>query len=446
MAKPKFLIKTWGCQMNVLDSDKLAGTLMDLGYEPTPSEDEAEVILLNTCSVREGPENKVFTELGRLRPLKKNKLKVLGVVGCVAQQEKAAIFSRAPYVDLVMGPRSIMHLPELLEQARHQKALEAEFRDDSVLYPGGKISRSHPVKAFVTVMEGCSKKCAYCIVPFTRGREIYRPLESILSETREAVDSGFTEIELLGQNVNCWKDGATKGFADLLEAVSGVEGVKRLRFTTSHPRHFPLEAALLMAERPNICHYLHLPLQSGSTKILKAMRRQYDKEWYLDLVRQIRSRVPDIALSTDVIVGFPGETEEDFLETLEVVREAEYDAIFSFRYSPRPGTPAAKAEPVAGEVARERHQRLLDAQLPIQTRRLKAFAGRTIEVLVEGRSKRGTEWMGRSGDNKVVNFTSTGQPSVNTYLQVTVERAGANSLFGKAVTAKNEAPGAKCKA
>lgn len=431
MARPKFFIKTWGCQMNVLDSDKLAGTLLDLGYEATEDEGEAEVILLNTCSVREGPENKVFTELGRLRPLKKKRLRVLGVVGCVAQQEQAAIFSRAPCVDLVMGPRSILHLPELLEQARHQKALETDFRDDSILYPGEKIRRSHPVKAFVTVMEGCNKKCAYCIVPFTRGREICRPLRDILTEVKQAVDSGFSEIELLGQNVNCWKEGRSSRFPELLASVSDIEGVRRLRFTTSHPRHFPLAAADLMAERPNICHCLHLPLQSGSSTILKEMGRQYNKEWYVNLVREIRVRVPDIALSTDVIVGFPSETEEDFLETLDVVREAEYDTIFSFRYSPRPGTLSARLEPVPEEIARERHQRLLATQLPIQTRRFKAFVGKTIEVLVEGRSKRGTEWMGRSSDNKIVNFSSNNNPSINSFVNVEITRAGVNSLYGK---------------
>jgi len=433
MSFPKFLIKTWGCQMNVLDSDKLAGTLIDLGYEPTEDEAQAEVILLNTCSVREGPENKVFDELGRLKPLKGETLKILGVVGCVAQQEKAAIFKRAPFVDLVMGPRSLLHLPALLEQARHQKALETEFRDDSILYPDQKIHRSHPVKASVTVMEGCNKKCAYCIVPATRGAEIYRPLDAVLDEVRHAVDAGFMEIELLGQNVNCWKEGRAHGFADLLAAVSDVPGVRRLRFTTSHPRHFPLAAADLMAERANVCPYLHLPMQSGSSKILKSMRRQYDQAWYLELVAALRQRVPDLALTTDFILGFPGETEEDFLQTLEVVEAVGFDGIFSFRYSSRPDTPAAGLEPVPEEIARERHQRLFDAQAPLQARRFQAAVGRTVEVLVEGRSKRGSEWMGRAPDHKVVNFTGPAEPRVNTFVSVKVTRAGVNSLAGEQV-------------
>lgn len=434
MSAPKFLIKTWGCQMNALDSEKLTGTLLGLGYEPTEDEAQAQVILLNTCSVREGPKNKVFDELGRLKPLKRGKLQVLGVVGCVAQQEKAHIFKRAPFVDLVMGPRGMLHLPELLEQARHQKALETEFRDDAILYPDQKIHRAHPVKAFVTVMEGCNKKCAYCIVPATRGAEIYRPLQSILDEARRAVDGGFMEIELLGQNVNCWKEGSRKGFADLLAAVSEVEGIKRLRFTTSHPRHFPLAAADLMAERENICRYIHLPVQSGSSKILKAMRRQYDQAWYLELVANLRARVQDISLTTDFIVGFPGETEEDFQESLKVIETVEFEGIFSFRYSPRPDTSSSALEAVPEEVARERHQRLLDTQSPIQAKRYQAIVGQTVEVLVEGRSKKGTEWMGRTGDSKVVNFTAQAEPGINSFVSVKVTKAGINSLVGEVIS------------
>jgi tRNA-2-methylthio-N6-dimethylallyladenosine synthase len=427
----KYLIKTWGCQMNVLDSDKMAGLLNAMGYAPTADEAEADVILLNTCSVREGPENKVFTELGRLRALKSGRDVILGLVGCVAQQEQAAVFERAPYVDLVMGPRGVRHLPELLRQARVQRAIDTEFHEDSVLFPDGDIARSSRTKAFVTVMEGCNKKCAFCIVPRTRGAEVYRPLDSILEEARRAVDQGYMEVELLGQNVNCWKQEGLR-FPDLLAAVSDVAGVRRLRFTTSHPRHFPLEAADLMAERSNLCPYLHLPVQAGSDRILKAMRRQYDQAWYLDLVAGIRERVPAIALSSDVIVGFPGETEEDFEETLKVVREAEYDTLFSFRYSPRPGTPAADMEAVPEAAARARHQRLLDLQMEIQTRRFAASVGRVVEVLVEGESKKGGQFSGRAPDNKVVNFTSPGSVRVNTLVPVRILRSNVNSLLGEA--------------
>jgi tRNA-2-methylthio-N6-dimethylallyladenosine synthase len=427
----KYFIKTWGCQMNVLDSDKMAGLLRGMGYEPAERERDADVILLNTCSVREGPENKVFTELGRLRALKKEREVVLGLVGCVAQQEKEEVFRRAPYVDLVMGPRGIRHLPELVAQARRQKAIDTEFHEDSVLFPDRQIARSLPTKAYVTVMEGCNKKCAYCVVPQTRGSEVCRPLADVVDEAARAVDSGYLEVELLGQNVNCWKHGRRR-FPDLLAAVSNVPGLKRLRFTTSHPRHFPLAAAELMAERANLMPYLHLPVQAGSDRILKLMRRQYDRAWYLRLTGQIRERVPQIAFSTDVIVGFPTESEEDFQDTLDVIRRVEFDTLYSFRYSPRPGTVAAGMEPVRTSVARERHQRLLDLQLEIQTRRFAAHEGRTVEVLVEGESKRGKQYSGRSPDNKVVNFTSAGTVTVNTLVPVRITASRVNSLLGEA--------------
>ena len=425
-----FFIKTWGCQMNVLDGEKMAGILGNMGMKPVPRVEDADVVLFNTCSVREGPENKVFTELGKIRMLKKKKRLIVGLVGCVAQQEKKAVFRRAPFVDLVMGPRAVNRLPELIAQAERQRAIDTGFHDDSIVFPYESIARSNSVKAFVTVMQGCNKRCAYCIVPFTRGREVHRPLNSILEEVAGTVERGYTEIELLGQNVNCWKSEG-KNFVDLLDAVSSIDGVRRLRFTTSHPGHFPIEAADLMAERENICSYLHLPVQSGSDRILKAMRRGYTRQRYLDLVGEIRRRVPDIALSTDFIVGFPGETEEDFLDTLTVVREAEYDTIFSFRYSARPGTVASKLDPVPREVAMERHQRLLDLQTEIQERRFQAFVGREVEVLVEGESRKGGQYTGRDPSNKVVNFISPSPLEVNSYIRVGITRSAHNSLVGK---------------
>lgn len=426
-----FFIKTWGCQMNVLDGEKMAGVLGDMGMKPVPRMEDADVVLFNTCSVREGPENKVFTELGKLRRLN-GRRRLVGLVGCVAQQEKERIFRRAPFVDLVMGPRAVNRLPELIAQAERQRAIDTGFHEDSLVFPYESIARSNSVKAFVTVMQGCNKRCAYCIVPYTRGREAYRPLDSILEEVSGTVERGYTEIELLGQNVNCWKS-EEKNFVDLLDAVSSIDGVRRLRFTTSHPGHFPIQAADLMAERDNICPYLHLPVQAGSDKILKAMRRGYTRRRYLDLVGEIRRRIPEIALSTDFIVGFPGETEEDFQDTLEVVREAEYDTIFSFRYSPRPGTAAEKLEPVPRSVAMERHQRLLDLQAVIQERRFRAFVGREVEVLVEGESKKGGQYSGRDPSNKIVNFTCTRPVEVNSVVRVRVTRSAHNSLVGEAV-------------
>jgi len=427
---PKYFVKTWGCQMNVLDGDKISSLMEDLGYDRAENLEEANVILLNTCSVREGPENKVFAELSRLRKLKKKNLEILGVVGCVAQQEKSAVFERAPYVDLVMGPRSLSHLPELLRQARDQRAIETSEKEDSLLFPPDHLRRSHPTKASITVMEGCNKKCAYCIVPETRGREVCRPLDSIIEEVKVSVDRGYKEIELLGQNVNCWKDGGFE-FTDLLDKVSSVGGVKRLKFMTSHPRHFPLEAAALMAERENICGFLHLPLQAGSSRILKLMRRQYDKEFYLKLIAGIKSLVPGIVLSTDIIVGFPTETEEEFEESLECLREVRFDSVFSFRYSPRPDTPAAEMEQVPEIVARERHQRLMDLQLGIQTRDHSLLVGRREEVLLEGVSRRGGQYMGRTQGTIVVNFTSDRSLEVNTFHDVVITGSHPHSLEGR---------------
>ena len=427
---PKYFVKTWGCQMNVLDGDKIASLLEELGYEKADKLEDANVILLNTCSVREGPEDKVFAELSRLKKLKKKNLEILGVAGCVAQQEKNAVFERAPYVDIVMGPRSLSHLPELLRQARDQRAMETSDKEDSLLFPPDILRRSHPTKASVTVMEGCNKRCSYCIVPETRGREVCRPIGSILEEVSVAVDRGYSEIELLGQNVNCWKHGSEE-FTDLLDKVSSVAGVKRLKFMTSHPKHFPLEAAKLMAERDNICSFLHLPLQAGSSRILKLMRRQYDRKFYTDLVAGIKAAVPGIVLSTDIIVAFPSETEDEFEESLECLREIRFDSVFSFRYSPRPGTPAAEMEPVPEIVARERHQRLMALQLGIQTHDHARFVGNTVEVLVEGVSKRGGQYMGRIPETIVVNFTSDKSLKVNSYHRVEILKSHPHSLEGR---------------
>lgn len=415
--------------MNVLDGDKIASLMDSLGYEKTGRVEEAKIILLNTCSVREGPENKVFSELSRLKKFKEKNLEILGVVGCVAQQEKEKIFRKAPFVDLVMGPRSLLHLPELIESARRGRAIETSDREDSLPFPPRLLERSHPTKASVTIMEGCNKKCSYCIVPETRGKEVYRPTGSIIDEIKLCLEAGYKEIELLGQNVDCWKYGGST-FTDLLREVSGIEGVKRLRFVTSHPGHFSVDIARLMTERKNICPYLHLPIQSGSSRILSLMRRQYDQESYLRLVSEIKALLPRIALSTDIIVGFPTESEEDFEETLKCVKTVEFDSIFSFRYSPRPNTAAAKMEKVPEDVARERHQRLIGTQFAIQSRKYAAFIGRKVEVLLEGVSKMGGQYMGRSCDGKVVNFSSQESLKVNEFYNVLIEKSFTHSLKG----------------
>jgi tRNA-2-methylthio-N6-dimethylallyladenosine synthase len=430
----KYFIKTWGCQMNVLDGDKMASLLENLGYEKTENLDEANIILLNTCSVREGPENKVFSELLRLKTLKEKNLEILGVVGCVAQQEKEEIFRKAPFVDLVMGPRSIMQLPSLLNQAKNQKVIETSFSEDTLLFPKELLERSHPTKASITIMEGCNKRCTYCIVPETRGREVYRPFDSIVEEVKICIDRGYKEIELLGQNVNCYKDREKrKDFCDLLDEVSQIEGVKRVRFITSHPRHFPIEVAKLIGERENICKFLHLPMQAGSSRILKLMKRQYEREFYLELTDNIKEIVKDIALSSDFIVGFPTETEEEFEETLECIRRVKYDTIFAFVYSPRPGTEAAKLKPVEKEIAKMRLSRLLEEQNKIQIERFSRYFGKEIEVLLEGKSKKGGQYMGRSDDNKVVNFTSSRELQINNFYKVKITESLVHSLKGEEV-------------
>ncbi len=416
--------------MNVLDGDKIASLLQSLGYQRTDIFEDANIILLNTCSVREGPENKVFSELHRLKPLKEKNLEILGVVGCVAQQEKENIFKKAPFVDLVMGPRSILHLPQLIEQARIEKALEASFSEDTLLFPPEILQRSSATKASITVMEGCNKKCSYCVVPETRGREVCRSLNSIVEEVKILIDRGYKEFELLGQNVNCykWED---KNFTDLLDEISSIEGVKRLRFITSHPKHFPLKAAELIAERKNICKYLHIPMQAGSSKILKLMRRQYDQEFYLKLIDKIKKIVPEIALSSDFIVGFPTETEEDFEETLKCVSYIQFDTIYAFRYSPRPRTTAEKFEKVPDEQAKERLNRLLDLQFEIQRKRFQSMVGKEVEVLLEGESKKGNQYTGRTDCNKVVNFTSKEPLEINHFYNVKITQSLVHSLIGE---------------
>ncbi len=416
--------------MNVLDGDKIASLLESSGYEKTNSLDEANIILLNTCSVREGPENKVFSELYRLKAFKEKELEILGVVGCVAQQEKEKIFQKAPFVDIVMGPRSIMHLPELIKQAKYQKALKVSSDEDTLLFPPEILNRNSKTKASITVMEGCNKRCSYCIVPETRGREVSRPLSSIIEEVKMLIDRGYKEFELLGQNVNCYKDGKNN-FVDLLDEVSSIKGVKRLRFITSHPKHFPIEAAKLIAERNNICKYLHIPMQAGSSRILKLMKRQYDQPFYLELIDKIRKIVPEIALSSDFIVGFPTECEEDFEETIKCVNLIKFDTIYAFKYSPRPNTLASKMESVPKNIAKERLNRLLVTQHEIQKELFQSFVGKTLQILLEGESKKGNQYTGRTDCNKIVNFTSEKVLKINNFYNVKITRSLVHSLIGE---------------
>jgi len=432
-------IHTWGCQMNVHDSEKLAGLLEREGYVRAAGEDDADVILLNTCSIREKAAEKVFSELGRLRSLKdKNNGMALGVCGCLAQQEGARIYQRAPYVDFVVGPRAIESIGATLAKIRRGergslRVVDTEYRNDSIRFPFDEIRRvgENLAKAFVTIIEGCNHRCTYCIVPTTRGREIYRPMPGVLDEVRSLAAKGVVEVEFLGQTVNAYRDRDGNTLAELLTATAEIEQIRRIRFTTSHPAQMTERLMDAMAAaQPKVCAYLHLPVQSGSTRVLEAMRRGYDRETYLAKIAALRSRLPGMMFGTDVIVGFPGETEEDFQHTIRLLDEVQFDTVYSFAYSPRPGTKALEFhDELAPAQKHERLQRLQEHQKAIQTRRMANWLGRTVEVLVEGRSKRNAErWTGHTVQARVVNFA--GPSTAGRMEQVEITKTTPFSLTG----------------
>ena len=428
-----YFIETWGCQMNVHDSEKMAGLLAQQGMEPAGSADEADLVLLNTCSVREKAAAKVFNRLGKLRQVKRARPgMVIGVCGCVAQVEGESIFRRAPWVDLVMGPRNLGQLGDLLVQARRDgRSLSLARDDDPIVFPTGTAARAAGPKAYVTVMEGCNKKCSFCIVPYTRGREVYRSAAAIVAEVAALTAAGYGEIELLGQNVNAWHDGADD-FAGLLHQVDRLPGVARLRFTTSHPGHLTRPIMEAMRDLPSICNHLHLPAQSGSDAILRAMRRGYTRAKYLAKAAWLRRAIPGMSLSTDLIVGYPGETEEEFGDTLALVEAAQFDQIYAFAYSPRPGTPASAAgDTVAEETKNDRLRRLLATHDRIQKRLNEALVGRTFEVLADGSSRLDAGMArGRTRCNRIVHFPAT-VPTRGGFLDLRIVRAHAHSLTGE---------------
>ncbi|HEX4825620.1 MAG TPA: tRNA (N6-isopentenyl adenosine(37)-C2)-methylthiotransferase MiaB [Candidatus Polarisedimenticolaceae bacterium] len=439
MSAPRYFIETWGCQMNVLDADKMSGALERHGYLRAGNLEDADVVLLNTCSIREKAQEKVFSELGRLKPLKARKPGlVLGVCGCVAQQEGASIFARAPHVDLVVGTRATASLPIFVdrlragdESARH--SADTELRNDSIDFPYEQIRRSPATagKAYVTVIEGCNHRCAFCVVPTTRGREVCRDLDDVLAEVRSLAGSGTREVEFLGQTVNAYRDGRGRTLADLLLETRRVDGIDRIRFTTSHPAQMTERLMDAMAEaRPKLCAYLHLPVQSGSSAVLAAMRRGYDREGYLRKIEGLRRRMPELALGTDVIVGYPAESEAEFGETLTLLEEVAFDTVYSFTYSPRPGTAAEGLSDLPAEVKFDRLARLQALQKEIQERIGQRFVGREVEVLVEGENvRRAGEWSGRSAEHRVVNFR--GESTPGRLERVRITRATAFSLRGE---------------
>jgi tRNA-2-methylthio-N6-dimethylallyladenosine synthase len=428
-----YFIETWGCQMNDLDSQRLSGALKLRGWRRVDDEREAGLILLNTCSIREKSEHKVFSRLGELRELKQERGALqIGVCGCVAQQEGERIRERAPWVDFVMGPGNVGYLDEVLGGGRR---VAVDFPDDR-RYDFLALDRPSATKAQVTIMEGCNKNCTFCIVPTTRGREVSRPFGDVLAEVRAAVGTGRVEIELLGQTVNAYRcPVSARDFGALLAAVAKIDGVARLRFMTSHPAEVNDSMIAAMRDHANISRYLHLPVQSGSSKILRRMKRLYTREKYVETIARIREAIPEIHFSTDVIVGFPGETEEDFAQSLSLVEEIRYGSMFAFKYSPRPGTPSLKlGPPVDDTIASERLTRLFELHERIKRERLESYRGRVLEVLVEGPSRNDPAmFAGRTDDNFVVNFVAGRAPALGSMLGVRIDQAQHHTLRGEAV-------------
>jgi tRNA-2-methylthio-N6-dimethylallyladenosine synthase len=474
-----FYLETFGCQMNVHDSEKVIGTLVHEGYRQVETVEQADLILYNTCSIRDKAEQKVFHRLADYKKLLAQGKK-FGVLGCVAQQEGEKIFERAPHVSLVCGSASYRNLPQMLAQLEAPStdlaaSDEASSRSPAPSPAGRGISRAatpstlvritglddretdecfeteftartNPHRGYITIIEGCDKFCAYCVVPFTRGKERSRTSESVLAEARQMADLGYTEIQLLGQNVNSYKDPAgkpgggfsrkKKTFAELLAAVGEVPGIRRVRFTTSHPRDFGRDIVDAIDAVPTLCDHVHLPVQSGSDRVLNAMQRLYTREQYLERIAWMKAAKREISITSDVIVGFPGETEEDFAETLSLLDEVGYDAVFTFKYSPRPNTPSLAMEDAIPDQEKSRRLELLMArQKEIQIARYKKYIGTVSEVMVEGKNEARAQWIGRTSQNKTLNFTApdSAAPKVGTYVPVRATVSFPNSLLGELV-------------
>jgi len=485
-----FYLETFGCQMNVHDSEKVVGTLIQEGYRQVETVEQADLILYNTCSIRDKAEQKVFHRLADFKKLQAQGKK-FGVLGCVAQQEGEKIFERAPHVSLVCGSASYNKLPGMLVQLEGKSGEAAReipratgesgaLRDDasfmttalnsgspkpeawSVISESRKpdagsliritglddrqtdkcfetefTSRLNPHRGYIAIIEGCDKFCAYCVVPFTRGKERSRTSGSVLNEARHLADLGYTEIQLLGQNVNSYRDpDGKKSFAELLAAVGEVPGIRRVRFTTSHPRDFGKDIVDAIDAVPSLCDHVHLPVQSGSTRVLDAMQRLYSREQYLERINWMKSARRQISITTDVIVGFPGETESDLAETLSLLEEVGYDGVFSFKYSARPNTPALTLDDAIPEAEKSRRLDLLmSKQREIQITRYRKYIGTECEVMVEGHNDARGQWIGRTSQNKILNFTApeAAAPAVGSYVPVRVTASFPNSLLGHLV-------------
>jgi tRNA-2-methylthio-N6-dimethylallyladenosine synthase len=433
-----FYLETFGCQMNAHDSEKVIGTLLQQGYNQVESEEAAGLILYNTCSIRDKAEQKVFNRLNDYKKLHKAG-KRFGVLGCVAQQEGEKIFERAPYVSLVSGSASYRKLPEMLArlEAGESRITGLDDRQTDETFETEFTSRQNPYRGYITIIEGCDKFCAYCVVPYTRGKERSRGSSSVLNEARRITDLGYTEIQLLGQNVNSYRDPeGNLTFAELLAAVGQVPGIRRVRFTTSHPRDFTRDIVEVIDAVPTLCDHVHLPVQSGSSRILRMMAREYTREWYLERISWIKAAKRPISISTDIIIGFPGETAEDFIQTMDLLQEVGYDCVFGFKYSARPNTPAlTMIDSIPESEKAQRLQVLLDRQREIQRVNYSKHLGHIMEVMVEGMNPARGQVSGRSSQNKPVNFTTAQPiaPAPGSYAQVKITAAFPNSLVGEAV-------------
>jgi tRNA-2-methylthio-N6-dimethylallyladenosine synthase len=428
-----FHVTTFGCQMNEHDSERMKGMLANLGYAETSGRDEADVILFNTCSIRESADSRFLAHLGEAKRLKsEDPERIVGVGGCWAQSVKNEVFDRFPFVDVAFGPGQIHKLAEFLTSDSITAQGFFEFEDFAGHLPA---QRERPFQAWLQISQGCNCVCSYCIVPSTRGREQSRPAPELISEVQTLATEGVREITLLGQNVNSYgrdlRGDARISFAELLRAIDAIDGVERIRYTSPHPKDMREDVIAAHAECEAVCEHIHLPLQSGSSRILKAMRRTYNRERYLDRVALIRERVPDASITTDIIVGFPGETEDDFAQTLAVAEEVGYDSAFTFIFSPRRGTLAAEMDGmIPHPVKVERMQRLVEVVQRRAKQRAQRFVGRTLEVLVEGPSRTDpTRLRGRTRHNKSVNFDGTAKPGE--LVEVEVEAATSTSLSGK---------------
>jgi tRNA-2-methylthio-N6-dimethylallyladenosine synthase len=429
-----FFLETFGCQMNDHDSEKVAGVLVSRGYKQVESPASASLILYNTCSIREKAAQKVFSRLGEYRTTQKAG-QIIGVLGCLAQQEGEEIFARAPWVSLVCGSASYRKLPELLARLETgDQRVTGLDTDTDETFETEITRRDNPWRAYLTIIEGCDKSCAYCVVPFTRGPERSRASASILKEVRQLAELGYSEVQLLGQTVNSYADPSASKlrFSELLLAVADVQGIRRVRFTTSHPRDFTPDIVAAIDSQPRLCNHVHLPVQSGSNRVLAAMQRSYSREEYLEKVAMIREAKRAISITTDLIVGFPGETDDEFQETVDLLDAVRYEGVFSFKYSPRPNTLSlSMAETVSEEEKGRRLAVLQERQRGIQAERNMTFLGESFELMVTNKSRRENQWSGHSSCNRVLNFSSQAQDLLGTYVQVRVTSVGPSSLVGE---------------